>query len=432
MTVLVMEVKAVEKHPNAEALLVYELTAPGCDRLQVIANGDRVYQVGDRVAVALVDSVLKDGTKIKATKLRGLTSYGMALGVVDAPIGSDLTAIYGQVPMMQSVPMQKWPSIELLYNVRRSLQALEVTPKITYRAKVKLDGTNAGVQVFPEGRVAAQSRTQIITPDNDNLGFARWVNEHLDYFAQLAGADHLTIFGEWCGKGIQSRAAVSQIDRKIFVVFAVQRMGSVDHVKQWVIDPEQISALLPTHPDIYVLPFFGEAITLDFGDRAQLEEAIAQLNRWVDMVETADPWVQEMFGISGVGEGLVLYPLADAMTDILVDRLEYAELLFKAKGEKHQVVKAKQPVQLDPELVKSIDGFVQLFVTPNRLEQGVKEACRGQLEMTQMGAFLKWMDADIQKESQAELAAAQLTWKDVGKSVSKVAREWYQAQVKAL
>ncbi len=428
MAVLVMAVQSVEKHPNAEALMVYGFTAPGCDRLQVIANCDSVYQLGDRVAVALVDSVLKDGTKIKATKLRGMASYGMALGLVDASVGSDVTAVYGQVTMAQSVPMQKWPSIELLHNVRRVLQAVEAEPKITYRAKVKLDGTNAGVQVFPDGQVAAQSRSQIITPNNDNLGFAHWVNEHLDYFSQLAGAEHLTIFGEWCGKGIQSRTAVSEIDRKIFVVFAVQHLGKVDQVKRWVIDPEQITAFLPAHPDIYVLPFFGKPITLDFGDRTQLEGAILQLNQWVDRVEQADPWVQETFGITGLGEGVVLYPLADT----LVDRLDYAELLFKAKGEKHQVVKAKQPVQMDPELVSSIDEFVQLFVTSNRLEQGVREACLGQLEMTQIATFLKWMDADVQKESQAELAAAQLTWKDVGKSVSKVARDWYLAQVKGV
>jgi tRNA-binding EMAP/Myf-like protein len=91
MTVIVMEVKKAEKHPNAETLNVYQLSAPGCEQLQIIANQERVYQVGESVAIALVDSVLKDGTKIKATKLRGLYSYGMALGAANAPVGSDLS-----------------------------------------------------------------------------------------------------------------------------------------------------------------------------------------------------------------------------------------------------------------------------------------------------------------------------------------------------
>ena len=110
------------------------------------------------MAVALTDSMLKDGTKIKPTKLRGVYSYGMALGKVEAAIGSDLSAIYCQKTVAESVQIQSWPSIELLYNLRRSLEALGETPKLTYRAKIKLDGTNGGVQIFTDGRVAVQSR----------------------------------------------------------------------------------------------------------------------------------------------------------------------------------------------------------------------------------------------------------------------------------
>ncbi|MCU0569125.1 MAG: hypothetical protein MUF49_21435 [Oculatellaceae cyanobacterium Prado106] len=428
MTVMVMEVKTAEKHPNAESLNLYQMSAPGCDRLQIIANQDRVYQVGDRVAVAMIDAVLKDGTKIKATKLRGLSSYGMALGTVDDPVGSDLSKIYCQPAIAQNVQLQRWPSVELLYNVRRSLQAVEATPQVTYRAKVKLDGTNAAVQIFPDGRVAAQSRSQVITPEDDNMGFAKWVSQNLDYFAALAQTDHLTIFGEWCGKGIQSRAAISQIDRRVFVIFAMQVIGAIDKVARLEIGSDQIATSLPSHPDIYVLPFYGSTIDLDFGDSEQLEGAIATLNQMVDDVEQVDPWVKETFGIEGIGEGLVFYPQADTQ----VERLEYAELLFKAKGEKHQSVKVKKPVQVNPETVKSIDEFVHLFVTPSRLEQGVTEACKGQFDMVQIGAFLKWFTLDVQKESVAELEAAQLTWKDVNKAITNAAKDWYQTKAKSL
>jgi RNA ligase len=89
------------------------------------------------------------------------------------------------------------------------LKLVEETPTITSRAKVKLDGTNGGVQIFADGRVAAQSRTQIITPESDNLGFATWVSQNIDYFTQLASPEHATLFGEWCGQGIQKRTAIS-------------------------------------------------------------------------------------------------------------------------------------------------------------------------------------------------------------------------------
>lgn len=428
MPVIAMEVKTAQNHPNADALRVYSFGAPGHDSVQIVANSENIYDVGDIVAVALTDSVLKDGTKIKPTKLRGVYSFGMAIGKVEEAIGTDLSPIYCQETVERSAQMQTWPSIELLYNLRRSLEAVGETPKITYRAKIKLDGTNAGIQIFTDGRVAVQSRSQIISTENDNLGFAAWVSQNIDFFAQLASSEHATIFGEWCGKGIQKRTAVSEIDRKIFAVFAVQFGGLDGKLAKLEIRPDKIADFLPKHPDIFVLPFYGEPVVLDFGDRQQLESAVDILNQAVDTVEKLDPWVKETFGIEGIGEGLVMFPESGE----IVERLSYAELLFKAKGEKHQAVKTKQPVQIDPEVAQSIDDFVNLFVTPARLEQGVTEVCSGKFDMTQLGTFLQWFNADVEKESAAELDAAQLTWKDVNKAVMKSAREWYLAKAKSL
>lgn len=428
MPVIAMEVKTAQNHPNADALRVYSFEAPGHDSVQIVANSENIYDVGDIVAVALTDSVLKDGTKIKPTKLRGVYSFGMAIGKVEEAIGTDLSPIYCQETVERSAQMQTWPSIELLYNLRRSLEAVGETPKITYRAKIKLDGTNAGIQIFTDGRVAVQSRSQIISTENDNLGFAAWVSQNIDFFAQLVSSEHATIFGEWCGKGIQKRTAVSEIDRKIFAVFAVQFGGLDGKLAKLEIRPDKIADFLPKHPDIFVLPFYGEPVVLDFGDRQQLESAVDILNQAVDTVEKLDPWVKETFAIEGIGEGLVLFPESGE----IVERLSYAELLFKAKGEKHQAVKTKQPVQIDPEVAQSIDDFVNLFVTPARLEQGVTEVCSGKFDMTQLGTFLQWFNADVEKESAAELDAAQLTWKDVNKAVMKSAREWYLAKAKSL
>lgn len=64
----------------------------------------------------------------------------------------------------------------------------------------KLDGTNALVEVREDGQVWAGSRTRYITPEADNFGFAKWVQQHKDELRQLGPGRH---FGEWWGQGIQ-------------------------------------------------------------------------------------------------------------------------------------------------------------------------------------------------------------------------------------
>jgi hypothetical protein len=65
----------------------------------------------------------------------------------------------------------------------------------------KIDGTNAAIGITPDGRVYAQSRTRIITPEQDNQGFARWVEENADALRATFGPG--IHFGEWWGRGIQ-------------------------------------------------------------------------------------------------------------------------------------------------------------------------------------------------------------------------------------
>ena len=102
----------------------------------------------------------------------------------------------------------------------------------------KLDGTNAAVvirdladslfiphvdeQVVDIGvglyGVRAQSRKRIITPQDDNYGFARWVWDHAeDLFYLLGEGIH---FGEWWGKGIQRGY---DMDTKAFSLFNTAR-----------------------------------------------------------------------------------------------------------------------------------------------------------------------------------------------------------------
>jgi hypothetical protein len=105
----------------------------------------------------------------------------------------------------------------------------------------KIDGTNAGIlieEILPGDpdpapdetvvsikesnyAVYASSRTRWITPDKDNYGFARWVEENATTLVRDLGSG--MHFGEWWGAGIQRR--YGQLN-KWFSLFNIRKWGA--------------------------------------------------------------------------------------------------------------------------------------------------------------------------------------------------------------
>lgn len=83
----------------------------------------------------------------------------------------------------------------------------------------KIDGTNACV-IVEAGKVFAQSRKRLITPDKDNYGFGAWCAEHEEELLALGNGHH---FGEWYGLGIQRGYG---LDHKRFALFNVLRWSA--------------------------------------------------------------------------------------------------------------------------------------------------------------------------------------------------------------
>lgn len=82
----------------------------------------------------------------------------------------------------------------------------------------KIDGTNAQVWIGDDGtEIRAGSRTRWITPEQDNHGFARWVEQNREELLRLGPGRH---FGEWWGAGIQRRYGLTE---KRFSLFNVSR-----------------------------------------------------------------------------------------------------------------------------------------------------------------------------------------------------------------
>lgn len=124
-------------------------------------------------------------------------------------------------------------------------QAWPKTPRL-FRDMIiteKIDGTNAAIHVKRltggfefhgqlegdlgyvmvdgvEYLVAAQSRKRLITPTEDNHGFARWVHENAAELVTVLGEG--VHYGEWWGSGIQRGYGLEKGDKR-FSLFNVNR-----------------------------------------------------------------------------------------------------------------------------------------------------------------------------------------------------------------
>lgn len=327
-----------------------------------------------------------------------------------------------------------WPDTENFYNVRRSVVKY---PHIidgfdnTYRAKVKLHGMNAGVQVNSDGKVVATSRSMMLSIDRDTQGFAKWVAEREEQFREFKPSEPgaiAIITGEWCGPGIQKGVAVNQLPHKVLAVFAIRVIAAAH--EEFITAPAALSSLEKIN-GVHVIPWFngGQVFDIDWKKSAEeLQPVIDNINQLVAEVEAVDPWVKQVFNIEGTGEGLVFYPGQKSSAK------QFSDLAFKAKGEAHKVVARTKPVQADPTIVDGALSFADMVVTPARLEQGVRAINDGELvfDTSKIGQFLMWINKDVLKETQAELEASKLDQKTALKACSNKARSWYLEACKKL
>lgn len=86
------ELRAVEKHPNADSLWVTEVTV-GRAMYRIVCGAGNL-AVGEKVAVALPGVTLPDGLKIAKRKIRGVVSHGMLCSPKELGIGEDHTGIW--------------------------------------------------------------------------------------------------------------------------------------------------------------------------------------------------------------------------------------------------------------------------------------------------------------------------------------------------
>lgn len=337
--------------------------------------------------------------------------------------------------------MYKWLEIEHLQHIKHDIDkrmdyfldnnlSKPEYPKIAYRGKIKLHGTNASVVIHPNGEVIAQGRKRELSFSDDQFGFCKFVNQNKTQFQKLKKEVPIVIHGEWAGSGIQKGVATSQILWKIFAVFALETI-SEDYIgSRYTIEPSIIKHILKFDdleiPNMHILPWETDEMIFDFGDSVQLELITDQLSKLVSEIDQCDPWVKRNIGIEGVGEGLVMYPIAPLSEIVVKDFL--SKYIFKAKGPSHQIAGKEKTVRTDIPKVEGIEEFVDMILPESRLIQGLQEI-GGVADIRKTGEFLKWIGQDVLKESKRELESSGFSWKTVCKYMNPKAREWFMSKV---
>ena len=339
-----------------------------------------------------------------------------------------------------------WPKIEQFSSVFKTQQLYPYLPpdeKVVYRGKIKLDGTNAGVSFDWNQNTLPQSRQRSLSVIDDNYGFASFcqemqieqfkmnLNSNLEQFSFPEKVVKFTLFGEWCGKQIQNSLAISQINKRVFAIFSIQINDNLLIVNPEIANKFCLSIfpnLLVAHDkfEIQILPWYNEEqYIVDFSSSEKTEPTLNRINSEVNKIGQEDPFVKCNYNFSGPGEGLVFYPYSDR--SFLAKEI-FANIGFKVRCPEKQVIKSKQPAQINPEKVGSIQEFVDLVLTTARLEQGLQNI--DSLDKKNTGKFLSWILNDIQTECQYELQESNLKWKDVSQLVSETSRNWYFKQLK--
>lgn len=101
----------------------------------------------------------------------------------------------------------------------------------------KIDGTNVQLLITEDGDLFVGSRTKWITPQDDNAGFARWVEGNKAGLLKLGAGRH---FGEWWGSGIQRGYGLQKGEKRL----------SLFNVGRWALYGTEPKRILTADPRI--------------------------------------------------------------------------------------------------------------------------------------------------------------------------------------
>lgn len=341
--------------------------------------------------------------------------------------------------------MIKFPSIEqfrtVITNINRHYNFVgldengdaiyDVTkpkPVLTFKGTVKLHGTNAAVSYNEVGGLWAQSRENIITVEKDNAGFAFFTEANKDIFTHLMvevmvknnldmKENTITIYGEWCGGNIQKGVGITNLSKSFFI-FGVKITPHVTDEEELKNNPaywvDYSYLRSPEHNIFNIDDYPTYSMEIDFNMPALVQNQLSELTI---AVEEECP-VAKAFGFTGIGEGIVW----SVELNGTVHR-------FKCKGELHSNSKVTTLKPVDDVKLNKIINVVNQVTPSWRMEQMLSETFDlingGEIDIKQLGSYIKAVINDIIKEEMVILNENGLEPKDIGKYVSETSRKYF-------
>lgn len=293
-------------------------------------------------------------------------------------------------------------------------------PTVTCRGTIKIDGTNIGISENHNVR-QIQSKNKFITDVDhyDILSFTRMHESNFNYIFNLiynyyGYSSNYTyyVFGEYFGKNISGNTtAISNIDRKFYIFDGYITNESNEIITYF---SKEFLTLLHGQDIVNSYMFPNYEILLNLNDPSQ---SIEQINTILNKIKHNCP-VGKYFDQTGSCEGIVWEFYTEK-------NIRYQ---FKTKTSKFLVVKPtkkKNQIIIDPEIINSINDFLNYAITENRLSQGIREICQdSQVTSKHIRPFIDWFINDIQTEEIQTITKNNLPQKELNREIANKAREY--------
>jgi phenylalanyl-tRNA synthetase beta chain len=164
--VIVSQITASSRHPNADRLTVCEVDDGSGTKRQIVCGATN-YKVGDKVPLALPGAKLPNGREIRKSKLRGVESEGMLCSPIELGLGEDASGLLilspdakVGAPITDFFPADTILDVEITPNRGNLLSHFGLAREIAALSgnKIKITPPDSNIEINKSGVTIAATR----------------------------------------------------------------------------------------------------------------------------------------------------------------------------------------------------------------------------------------------------------------------------------